>query len=328
MDIDLLLADGNGEPVLAKGLPYGVAAVSARAEEPEPEQFGLLDYRQDDKDPNDLVRQRWGVIVPAGTDGKRLAEAIAPLRAARKEEQNGKEPIVFEAPAGMSAEEAGIWWGTVYNSKDIEAVDRPRYLLILGDADQISWESQQRWASSAFVGRLAFANDAGYESYVHKILACERAARAGFKKPRAAFHTVKDGTAATSTGHRGLMSPTIDAAQVGLKKNDFPASAIVDLNEEGVASLDDFMRAVALHDPTLLFSISHGLGSTAETPKDEQRRMQGAMSFGRGVKLTAEDVANKPFLPGGAWFFFACFSAGTPSYSAYQHWLASLKTRG
>jgi hypothetical protein len=36
------------------------------------------------------------------------------------------------------------------------------------------------------------------------------------------------------------------------------------------------------------------------------------------------DVASRPFLPGGIWFFFACFSAGTPARSAYAHWLRKL----
>jgi hypothetical protein len=52
------------------------------------------------------------------------------------------------------------------------------------------------------------------------------------------------------------------------------------------------------------------------------------MSFGEGVRITAEDMASRPFLPGGMWFFFACFGAGTPHRSAYHHWLAALRDIG
>jgi hypothetical protein len=322
MAIELLLADEEGRPFLSEGLPD-----EAAAPEKEEEEAGFFGFPQIDKDPNDLKAQPWALIVPEGPEGKRLEEIVAPLRAFRKEQQ-GKDPIVFRAPAGMSAEQAGEWWATVYNSEDIALRDRPRYLLILGDANLISWESQQRFASSAFVGRLAFAKEAGYEAYMHKLLAYERAALSGPQKLRAMFHTVRDGTAATSIGHRGLMSPTVAAAQEGLGKNEFQVDKIVDLNENGPLSPDDFLRAAALRDPTLLFSISHGLGMSAETAEEERRRFQGAMSFGQGKKITADDVANKPFLPGGAWFFFACFSAGTPAETAYRHWLQNMKDAG
>src|SRR5262245_54561146 len=34
------------------------------------------------------------------------------------------------------------------------------------------------------------------------------------------------------------------------------------------------------------------------------------------------------FLPGGVWVMFACFGAGTPSRSAYHHWLARWQASG
>ncbi len=324
MDIDLLLAHADGRgPMLAEGLPFEAAATTAKPNE----QLEMESFPKFAEDPNSLPDQRWGIIVPEGLIGERLAQIVAPLRAARKEQQ-GAEPIVFKAPAGMTAEQAAAWWGDVYHSEDIKLADRPRYLLILGDADQITWEAQQRFASSAFVGRLAFANDADYEAYVHKILACERAERAKMSNPRAVFHTVRDGTAATSAGHRGLMVPTVEEATTGYKTHEFPASKILDLTERDNVSPDDFLREAQSREPTMLFSISHGLGAAKDASGEEQRRIQGAMSFGGSTKITAEDVAGRPFLPGGAWFFFACFSAGTPSESAYHHWLLALKNAG
>jgi hypothetical protein len=80
----------------------------------------------------------------------------------------------------------------------------------------------------------------------------------------------------------------------------------------------------------LLFSISHGAGAPRAgwSSVEEMRRLQGAMSFGSGVRLTGQDIASRPFLPGGAWFYFACHGAGTPQKSAFHHWLAALRDLG
>ena len=61
---------------------------------------------------------------------------------------------------------------------------------------------------------------------------------------------------------------------------------------------------------------------------DRQRKEQGAMSFGSDGLLLGSDVADKPFLPGGIWLMRACYVDGTPSNSAYRHWLESLAQAG
>ncbi|HLL82570.1 MAG TPA: hypothetical protein VK420_07950, partial [Longimicrobium sp.] len=48
------------------------------------------------------------------------------------------------------------------------------------------------------------------------------------------------------------------------------------------------------------------------------------MSLG-AERLEATDVAARDFLPGGFWFYFACFGAGTPSQSSYYPWLKHLR---
>jgi len=325
MSIDLLLANEHGEQILEEGLPDDVNILPP----PEADDDAIVVFPRFDADPNDLSKQRWGIVAPDGELGDRLLQVIAPLTAARREQQEGHEPIVFRAPAGMSGEAATDWWATKYNDETINFRDRPRYLLILGDANLISWEAQQRFSAGAFTGRLAFKKDSDYEAYIHKLLAYERAAaKSGNQKLRAAFHTVRDGTAATSTGHRGLMIPSIDDALTAHKSGEFPASAVVDLGEASSLSPDDFLRAVSTRDPMMLFTVSHGLGIDANATEEERRRLQGAMSFGPGKKITADDVSNRPFVPGGAWFFFACFGAGTPTVSAYHHWLQGLKEAG
>jgi hypothetical protein len=76
--------------------------------------------------------------------------------------------------------------------------------------------------------------------------------------------------------------------------------------------------------------MSHGLGAPRGgfRSADEQRAVQGAMSVGPGARITAEDVASGPFLPGGIWFFLACYGGGTPAESAYYPWLCRLRDAG
>ena len=329
MSIQLMLAREDGRPYLAEEGCDPDEATKAAAPATE-EAFS--NFREDFEQPNDLSKQRWGLIVPEGPEGKRLTELMAPLIAARKEEQ-GEQPFIFTVPPDMTSSQAADWWGKVYNGKSYNSValtetNRPRYLLILGDPRQISWEAQQYFSANAYVGRLSFPDDAGYKAYMYKLLAYERAAKIEEKKVRAMFFTVLDGTAATSTGHTGLMKPTIAALEEEYVAKALEAAGLVQLGKDTPVTPEEFLQANESRDPTMLFTISHGIGAAANVEDNERRRIQGAMSFGQGKRITAEDVAGRPFLPGGAWFFFACFSAGTPTRTAYRHWLARLKEAG
>jgi hypothetical protein len=95
-------------------------------------------------------------------------------------------------------------------------------------------------------------------------------------------------------------------------------------------SPDELLARVGGGDPSVLFTLSHGEGAPRGgwTSHEEQRRRQGAMSFGREGKLTGDDLRARPFLPGGVWFMLACYGAGTPNFSAYRHWLAQLAGAG
>lgn len=323
-DLELLLAhvDDQG-PVLENGLPMDAAESAPR---PAMRQ-DLEDFRHDGGDPNSLPDQRWGIVAPEGPLGDRLLELIAPLQKVR-EEQQGEPAIIFRAPPGLKDDDVGTWWADVYGDESIDEADRPRYLMMLGDADVLSWELQQRLASDTFVGRLCFPHEADYESYVHKLIASENGKPAAGS--RALYYTVKDGTAATNIGYAGLMTPTIEQSRLGNQKGVFSAREIIEIGDGENLSPDDFMAATLGDTPSMLFSISHGCGAPRAgwSNSDEQRILQGAMSFGRDGKITAEDIRSRAFLPGGLWFFFACFGAGTPNDSAFRHWLAALRDVG
>ncbi|WP_437670478.1 hypothetical protein [Sorangium sp. So ce131] len=325
MNLELLLAHADDHrPVLAEGIPP--AALSAA---PRPEEVPLPTHlRYDAADPESLPDQRWGVIAPEGPAGDRLLGAVAPLCQARREAQGGADVRVYRVPAGMGPADAARWKEEVYWDKSVREEDLPRYLLILGDADQVSWDLQLRLASDTFIGRVAFAGEGGYAAYADKVLRWERAEAAA--AARAVFLTVRDGTAATTLGHEALMKPTLELASARKAEGAFPASEIVAVGEDVPSPLDALLEHAARREPGMLFTISHGVGAPRGGWRSlaEQRALQGAMALGLGQRLAAEDLRSRPFLPGGVWFFLACYGAGTPSVSAYRHWLERMRAAG
>lgn len=280
---------------------------------------------------DDLPAQRWGVVATNDERGARLIELTARL-AERRGQDQGEAPHVYRVDPGMTARRAeefvrGPYWDEVGRSAD----RLPRYLLLLGDAAGVSWELQQAFARhGAFPGRLAFDGDAGYEAYVDKALAWE----ARDVPERESLHyAVRDGSPAVTKGQAGLMAPShraLSAAGLppGVKASALDLSPVV-LDAAGLESEAQAMlsRAAAAQGG-LLVSLSHGVGLEKGASIEERRAAQGAVHLHAGRALGAADVANGPFFEGGAWFFFACFSAGTPSSSVYRPWLQSLAARG
>jgi hypothetical protein len=320
MSLELLLARGeDGRPVLPQGLDLRTllgAPLPGRSETSK----WLWDVN---RNPNELSRQRWGLVAPAGPEGDRLLALIEPLRRERQAAQ-GDEPVrVYRIPAEGKEKRDGPyaarWKKHVFRSESVPEQALPRYLLLLGDLDQIPLEFQQVLSTDAFVGRLAFPSDEGYAAYVAKVLRWERAP-AHEERARLLFHTSRDGTSATDIGHRWLMQPSAAACREQQQRGDFPNAEILELNGEGSASLQQLLDHAAQPEPSVLLTLSHGLRAS----KKDARALQGALTLPGGRYLTGAELKTNAFLPGGIWFCFACFSAGTPERSAYAHWLREL----
>jgi hypothetical protein len=325
--MDLLFAHGDdGRPMLDRGADAATAAGEASPVPAREERF-LADITAD---ANDLVRQGWSVVAPEGPDGDRLVALVQDLARARADEQ-AAEVLAIRVPPGLSAEAAAAWrrdtYPTLYGQDEAR---RPRYLLILGDLDGVSLDTQQVLAQDGLPGRLACATDDGYGAYVAKVLAWQRGP-ARQERARALFYTVHDGTSATAAGHAKLIQPCHDrcARTARDKARAFPASA-VELHGAPSPDPDELLALAAARTPSVLLSMSHGLGPPRRRPWSpaEARAHQGAMSFGEEGALAPRDLAARPFLPGGLWIYFACFGAGTPHASAYRHWLDMLAQHG
>jgi hypothetical protein len=324
-DLNLLMVHADDhEPVLADGLPD--LAAPAQPESSDPEEAGH--FWDEGGDPNDLELQRWGVIAPQGAAGDRLLALIRPLIEHRQAQQ-GDAVKVYRVPPQMSADEAMRWKKREFDSGADLNIEVPRFQLILGDLDQVSLELQQVQASDGYVGRLAFAIEDDYAAYVDKLLRWERlSAETG--KPDSLFFTVHDGTAATAVGHRALVGPGVEVVRRRQASGQYPAREIVEFGDRMTPSPDELLARVGGADPSVLFTLSHGEGAPRGgwRSHEEQRRRQGAMSFGREGKIVGEELRARPFLPGGVWFMLACYGAGTPNFSAYRHWLAQLAGAG
>jgi hypothetical protein len=222
--MDLLFAHGDdGSPMLDRDADPSTAAGEVRPFQKREERF-LSDITAS---ANDLVRQGWAVVAPAGEHGAKLEALVQALVRARAEDQQA-DVLSIRVPPGMDAAAATAWKKDVYPTLYGEDEGRrPRYLLILGDLDQVSLETQQVLAQDGFPGRLACATDDGYAAYADKVLAWQRRPSA-HDRARALFYTVHDGTSATTAGHAKLIQPCHDRCVRAARDSAraFPASTV------------------------------------------------------------------------------------------------------
>lgn len=285
---------------------------------------------------NILARQRWAVVAAHGEEGDKLCAWVSELVAKRTQDQEAEKDHLLEirVPPGMDLKQAESWHQSEFPELyDGEEEKRPRYLCILGDLDQVSLATQEVLAMDGFPGRLVCRDEAGYRSYVDKVLRWE-GQPSRHDRPRALFYTVHDGTGATRSGHDKLLAPCHALARHDWDSRGgdgaFRSTQPVLAGPTGSPDPDDFLSMAQSREPTLLFSMSHGMGPPRRrrwTP-EKARESQGAMVFGAEDPIMPSDVESDWFLPGGLWFYYACFGAGTPSRSAYHHWLDMLASSG
>ncbi|MDI3287809.1 helix-turn-helix domain-containing protein [Polyangium sp. 15x6] len=333
-ELQLFLAHADDQrPVLDGGLPLA-ATLDAPGLDAPPETLRRVANLQ--ASPDALPGQRWALVAPKGLAGDRLLSLLAPLRKKREEEQ-GEEAIVYRVDPGMDPVAAGAWIQKEYrDAVRRREAERPRYLLLLGGPELISWDLQRMLGGEAFVGRLAFRDDSGYEAYVDK--AIRFADVMEVPRARVLYHAVLDGTRAMQEGDRYLVQPSLAIARQGQAAGTFDADEIVEIPTDPAGTAFDsssaagvLLREAARTRAGMLFTMSHGAGipKAGWRSLEEQYAHQGAMVLGReGDLLTANDIRRGPFLPGGVWFMFACYGAGTPSRSAYLPWLSRLHELG
>lgn len=326
MDLGLLMYDSEaGRPVS----PEPLTDVHAPQERPEHAQrAALAGHLLDDRaDRDSLPAQRWGVIAPEGEVGDELLQRVEPLIAVRAAQQEIDRTSVkiYRVPATMTPAQAADWRDNVLVASAPTERSLPRYLLILGDFDEVPLELQLALVARFYPGRLAFDRLEDYAAYAFKVLKCEQPGGAPVA-PRTLVCTAAVDRA-TLLAHQYLTQPARTLTEAHYP-DDFPVK-IEELPFNSLHGVDDLLTAARDPRPTLLWTVSHGdaafqkAGEGDQAFAARQRLTQGAPVLGK--RLSADLVAQGPFLPGGVWFMFACYGAGTPTRSAYWHWLVRQK---
>ncbi|APR78761.1 Hypothetical protein A7982_04108 [Minicystis rosea] len=317
----LLARAGTNDPLLPEGLP--LAAADA------PEALEMLPNPPHGAGLEGVPSSTWGVIAPEGPTGDRLLALADRLIKAREAEQGRPAPIHRVPPSRgpMSLADALAWRTKHFDDGAGLGLDRASYQLVLGDLGDVPLAIQQVQSIDGYVGRLFFADEAGYDAYIDKVLRAQQAPRRG--PGRVVLHTAHDGSRALELGLRGLTAPGEALLRAELAAGRLPASGIAAFASPSRPGKDVLLDRAAEPEPGVLFTMSHGLGLPIDgwsSPAD-QRARQGAMQLGIADTLTGDDLGAGPFMTDGLWFMFACFSAGTPDASVYAHWLARLVER-
>ena len=318
--LELLLARADdARPVLDGGLPLAALAALPMPRDGRKDTGTRGDHTAD---PDDLSKQRWGVVAPVGLAGDQRLRAIAPLIALRESQQGAAMRPPYRVPPGMDAKASLAWRRSTYHPRGVPEAEIPRYLLFLGDIDEISSELQQVMAADCFPGRLVFPELSGYAAYAEKVVRWESTTAV---PGRGLLYAVRDGTGATSQGRAHLTKPGVGllAGRVG------DGREVLAIEGSRRPDPDELLVPVSVGAGDALLTVSHGLGAPSDgwASEGDKRARLGAMSFGKGASLSAAELGETPFLAGGLWFMLACFGAGCPAESAYEHWLSGISGR-
>ncbi len=308
--LHLLLADDAG-PALPDGAD---AALLDRATLPEGTK--KVTHLFDEDRTNDLAAQRWAVVYPEGRP--ELLDLIGPLMSLREQQQRAK-PLV----RALGPEDDGrALYQELYDGK-LPYAEQPRYVLLLGDLDEIAAEVQIRLGGAGAIGRLAFDRPEDYRAYADKAVAWD--GRELGPSPRTLLYGAYDPyDGAMRAGEDDLLS----AVQADLESRSPRAQMSFGRKQQTpVDGLRALLASATEASPSVLLTVTHGLGS-ARWGEEERRKRQGALRITSGVALEAELVRDRPFLPGGLWALFACFGAGTPHHSRFDLWLRDLVSSG
>lgn len=276
------------------------------------------------KDAGDLAQTGWGVIFPRDADPA-VREALSKLLAHRRRQATGEHGCLFREFTGPIAyhendskldflERLGVGPGP----PDPKKV--PYYLLLVGGPEKIPYEFQVQLDVQYAVGRLDFDKPAEYRVYACNVVKAELADRALPDRRVTFFATANSGDSATDLSAHELVEPLARGLEEG--ELGWPVERILRADATKVA----LARVLsAPQPPALLFTACHGLGFAYRD--ERQRNRQGALVCqewpGPGHPpsdehcLFADDLDG--VRPAGLIsFHFACHSAGTPAYDAFD----------
>lgn len=296
---------------------------------------------------NDLKLQGWGLVVQKNDKGEKLRALVADLvehRAALCGYEKAADMPVFQ----VAQDDDPVAWTDKEYAAFEPLAKRPRYLLILGDLDEVSLDVQKRLrAKGAFVGRLCFRNDDGtvdeaaYRAYCKKIIAAEKQPASEDKPAQSLYYATladKGDTFTSETKNQVLYLAHQKAAAEGVLAKRFYEKKVHLWDSHEHASADDSSKVagpesnetVLMHaaqvttHASVLLSVTHGTAAKRGSPTARSIQGNPVLQQSPWRRLGPAYFAQRAFLPNGFWFMHACYGVGTPDQSIYEEWLKSL----
>ncbi len=296
---------------------------------------------------NDLKLQGWGLVVQKNDKGEKLRTLVADLvehRAALCGYEKAADVPVFQ----VAKEDDPVAWTDKEYAAFEPLAKRPRYLLILGDLDEVPLDVQKRLrAKGAFVGRLCFrkedgtVDEAAYRAYCKKIIAAEKQPASEDKPVQSLYYATladKGDTFTSETKNQVVYLAHQKAEQEGVLAKRFYEKKVHLWDSHVHAAADDSgnvagpesNEAVLMHaaqvttHASALLSVTHG--TAAKRGSANACAIQGnpVLQQAPWRRLGPAYFAQRTFLPNGFWFMHACYGVGTPDHSIYEEWLKSL----
>jgi len=313
------LFPAQDEDLLANALVQAISRNAADLESLTAATSAAVSYRSEIKrtvlDPGDPRVAGWTFLVNEDDPKRELIEnALRPL-AEHRGMAEVEQPLLYH---GESPGRFFEWLHDHYYAMELDGKQRPQYILLAGDAQQIPFSFQSMLNTVANVGRVHFDSADDLQAYVEKVIRLDTAPSPVVDR-EAIFFAPDAGLPDPTYFSREYMAEPIAKHvrdKFGLETHDYIG---------GDATKENLLLATQSQRPALVYTASHGLGATSES-FEVQKQLNGAIccqSYGAPTSKTlfvADDVPTEPFLEGAVFFQFACFGYGTPAESDFTHW--------
>ena len=273
-------------------------------------------------DPLQLSSAGWGVVYARDTRPE-VRAALAPLLAWRRR-QAGKYCKEYVVQPGQTKDEFLASYQAAHGPADPRKV--PYYLLLVGSPAEIPFQFQYELDVQYAVGRLHFDSPEEYANYARRVVAVEGASPGERPQGLTLFGVTNPDDLATRRTTRRLIEPLAGALDTAA--DSWRPRVLV--GDQATKARLASLLAGGPETPALLFTASHGM----VFPGDRGRilREQGAIlcqdwpgpemwrgEIPREHYLAADDIGPDADLRGLISFHFACYSAGTPHESEFDH---------
>lgn len=276
-------------------------------------------------DPDKLEEAGWGVIFPAGVDG-RIKRALRDLldrraeQAGSEREERYRDDLVYYE--GESYDDFLCRYRVPPGPANPDKL--PYYLLLVGGPEEIPFEFQFDLDQQYAVGRLDFERIEDYATYARNVVACEKQRRR--HTPEISFFGVKNPNDRTTPRLvKELLQPLADRLGETLSSQRTPGWKLRTILGEEATKHRLLELLGGKETPAVLFTAGHGLAF--EHGDERQLAQQGALicSEWPGEEaevrpeyyVTAEDIPDDAQLQGLIVFHFACYGAGSRAQDTF-----------